>query len=89
MMLAINVELMPKIKLMGFVSYKQPWIHFKRTTHECILYFIKSGELHLRENGIDYILKKGISSFWSRMWSMKERRGMFAITITFTSNTPI
>lgn len=58
-MLAINVELMPKIKLMGFVSYKQPWIHFKRTTHECILYFIKSGELHLRENGIDYILKKG------------------------------
>lgn len=58
-MLAINVEVMPKIRLMGFVSYKQPWIHFKRTTHECVLYFIKSGELHLRENGVDYILKKG------------------------------
>ncbi|WP_055107212.1 AraC family transcriptional regulator [Paenibacillus ihumii] len=58
-MLAINVEVMPKIKLMGFVSYKQPWIHFKRTTHEWVLYFIKCGELHLRENGVDYILKKG------------------------------
>lgn len=58
-MLAINIEMMPKIKLMGFVSYKQPWIHFKRTTHECVLYFIKSGELHLKENEIDYVLKKG------------------------------
>ncbi|MBA9084907.1 AraC-like DNA-binding protein [Fontibacillus solani] len=58
-MLAINVEMMPRIKLMGFVSYKQPWIHFKRTTHETILYFVKSGELHLKENGTPFILKRG------------------------------
>lgn len=47
------------MKLMGFVSYPNPWIHFKRTTHECIVYFIKCGELHIRENGINYVLKKG------------------------------
>lgn len=58
-MLAMNVEVMPKIKLMGFVSYPNPWIHFKRTTHEHILYFVKSGELHIKENGVPYILKKG------------------------------
>lgn len=58
-MLAINIEVMPKIKLMGFVSYPNPWIHFKRTINEHILYFIKSGELHIRENGVPYILKKG------------------------------
>ncbi|WP_054939462.1 AraC family transcriptional regulator [Paenibacillus ihuae] len=58
-MFAINTEMLPRIKLMGFVSYKQPWIHFKRTTNEYVLYFIKSGELHLTENGTHYILKKG------------------------------
>lgn len=58
-MFAINTEMLPRIKLMGFVSYKQPWIHFKRTTNEYVLYFIKSGELHLKENGIHYFLKKG------------------------------
>lgn len=58
-MFAVNTEMLPRIKLMGFVSYKQPWIHFKRTTNEYVLYFIKSGELHLTENGIHYILKKG------------------------------
>lgn len=51
--------MLPRIKLMGFVSYKQPWVHFTRTTNEYVLYFIKSGELHLTENGTHYILKKG------------------------------
>ncbi|MBY0011557.1 AraC family transcriptional regulator [Paenibacillus typhae] len=58
-MFAVNTEMLPRIKLMGFVSYKQPWIHFKRTTNEYVLYFIKSGELHLTEKGTHYILKKG------------------------------
>lgn len=58
-MLSMNADYVPRIKLMGFVSYKNPWIHFKRTTHECVLYFVKSGELHMRENGVDYVLRKG------------------------------
>ncbi|TYA10367.1 helix-turn-helix transcriptional regulator [Paenibacillus faecis] len=58
-MLAMNTELLPKIKLMGFVSYTQPWVHFRRTTSEHILYVVKSGELHLREGGVSYNLTKG------------------------------
>ncbi|WP_334075444.1 MULTISPECIES: AraC family transcriptional regulator [Paenibacillus] len=58
-MLAMNAELLPRIKLMGFVSYTHPWMHFRRTTSEHILYVVKSGELHLRENGVSYCLKKG------------------------------
>jgi AraC-like DNA-binding protein len=44
---------------MGFVSYKSPWKHFRRATDEYLLYFIQSGELHIRENGEDYVLRKG------------------------------
>ncbi|MDQ6419793.1 AraC family transcriptional regulator [Paenibacillus sp. LHD-117] len=58
-MLEMNVERVPKIILMGFVSYATPWIHFFRHSDEHILYVIKSGELHMKENGIEYVLKRG------------------------------
>lgn len=58
-MLAMNVGLVPKIVLMGFVSYTTPWIHFYRHTDEFILYVIKSGELHIQEDGVEYALKRG------------------------------
>ncbi|MFD0588987.1 helix-turn-helix domain-containing protein [Paenibacillus sp. GCM10027627] len=55
----MNIEIVPKMTLMGFVSYKAPWIHFHRNTDEHILYIIKSGELHLKENGNEYVLRRG------------------------------
>lgn len=58
-MLAVNVDIVPKIKLVGFVSYQQPWIHFRRMTNEYVLYVIKSGELHMHENGVPYVLRRG------------------------------
>jgi YesN/AraC family two-component response regulator len=58
-MLAVNLEYVPKIKLVGFVSYKTPWIHFKRNIDEYVLYFIKSGKLHIEENGSRYTLGRG------------------------------
>lgn len=58
-MLAVNIEWVPRITWMGFVSYKSPWIHFKRNTNEYILYILKSGELHIQENKIRYVLQKG------------------------------
>lgn len=58
-MLAISIEMIPKIKLVGYVSYKNPWMHFKRTSDEFMLYFIKNGELHLKENEVKHVLKKG------------------------------
>lgn len=59
MILAFNLESVPDVTHYGFVSYKEPWIHFKRLTDEYLLYFIKSGELYIEENGNEYALKKG------------------------------
>ncbi|MCK9862191.1 AraC family transcriptional regulator [Paenibacillus sp. ATY16] len=58
-MLAVNMELVPTVTFLGFVAYTSPWIHFKRTVDEYILYIIKSGELHIEENGERYVLRKG------------------------------
>jgi len=55
----MNVERLPQMMLMGYVSYTTPWIHFHRNTDEHILYIVKNGELHLRENGVLYVLKRG------------------------------
>jgi YesN/AraC family two-component response regulator len=60
-MLAIPMDILPKIRLVGYVSYKTPWLHFKRNVNEYVLYFMKSGEMHLQEDGVEYILKKGDS----------------------------
>lgn len=58
-MLAVNMDIMPKIRLCGFVSYQTPWIHNKRKLDEYVLILVKSGKLHLLENETSYILKKG------------------------------
>jgi AraC-like DNA-binding protein len=58
-MLAVNMDTVPRITWMGYVSYKSPWMHFKRNIDEYILYIIKSGELHIQENGVRYVLSKG------------------------------
>lgn len=53
------MDWIPHITLMGFVSYRSPWIHFKRTSDEYILYVIKRGQLHIMEGDRPFILKKG------------------------------
>ncbi|CAM4168897.1 AraC family transcriptional regulator [Paenibacillus alkaliterrae] len=58
-MLAINVDMVPRIKILGFIAYKSPWIHFRRNINEYVLYFIRSGELHLKEEDKHYVLRKG------------------------------
>lgn len=51
--------MVPRIKIMGFIAYKSPWLHFKRNINEYVLYFIRSGELHLKEEDKHYVLRKG------------------------------
>lgn len=58
-MLSMNMDLVPRIKIMGFIAYKSPWIHFKRNINEYVLYFIRSGELHIKEEKNHYVLRKG------------------------------
>lgn len=59
MLIPFHFELLPNISCFGFVSYKEPWIHFKRKADEYFLYIIKSGELYLKEGDQCYVLKKG------------------------------
>lgn len=54
----IGFDVVPHVRFMGYVSYKKPWIHFTRTMDEYALYFIKSGELYIEENGVRYTLRK-------------------------------
>lgn len=58
-MIVVNMDILPKIRLAGFVSYRTPWMHAKRKLDEYVLIFMKSGELHLSENGTAYRLRKG------------------------------
>ncbi|MCX7771839.1 MAG: helix-turn-helix domain-containing protein [Clostridia bacterium] len=61
MLLQINTETLPVMTHFGYVSYKEPWIHFKRLTDEYIFYFIKNGELYIEEDGEQYVLHRGDS----------------------------
>lgn len=55
----IDMGVTPKVRFIGHVNYTTPWEHFTRTLNEYVIYFVKSGELYIRENGIDYSLKRG------------------------------
>ncbi len=59
MVVSLNLDVLPTITNFGFVSYKEPWMHFKRTTSEHLIYFIQDGELYMEEDGRQYSLKKG------------------------------
>lgn len=59
MLLLFNADIMPNVRLVGHISYKNPWSHFTRTINEYILYVIKSGELYMQEGDRRYLLKKG------------------------------
>lgn len=56
---SIDTSIIPEVRLLGHVNYTTPWKHFTRNANEYILYFVKSGELYIRENDIDYTLKRG------------------------------
>lgn len=59
MLLSFNIDVMPKVRLLGHIVYKKPWIHFERIINEYILYIIKSGEMYIQEGERKYILRKG------------------------------
>ena len=58
-MLLFNIDILPTITHFGYVSFKEPWAHFRRIIDEYILFIIKSGELYIIEGENKYILKKG------------------------------
>lgn len=59
MLLSYNADLLPKVRMLGRIRYKEPWIHFSRNINEYILYVIREGNMYLQEDGICYHLKVG------------------------------
>lgn len=57
--LSVDIDTIPKVRIIGHVKYDKPWIHFTRTIDEYILYIIKSGELYIKEGEAEYTLKSG------------------------------
>lgn len=55
----INLDIMPKVRYIGYVNYIEPWTHFPRESDEFILYIIENGTMYLEEDFKKYILKKG------------------------------
>lgn len=59
MLLAYNADLLPKVRMMGFVRYGEPWMHFTRIIDEYVLYVLRDGDLYLQEDGERYHLTTG------------------------------
>jgi len=58
MILSIKTNQLPICRFIGEVTYKEPWMHFKRTIDEYIIYIIKSGTLFIQESNTKYVLQK-------------------------------
>lgn len=50
---------LPHVSFLNYFSPKGEWTHFRRQNGEYILYFLVEGEMYLREDGRDYVLKAG------------------------------
>lgn len=59
MLFAYDADRLPRVRMMGHIRYSQPWSHFSRSINEYVMYVIRYGEMYLRENGVDYHLKRG------------------------------
>lgn len=57
-MFSIKSNVLPKIRFIGEIAYKDPWIHFKRTSDEYIIYIIKQGKMFIQEDANKYVLNK-------------------------------
>lgn len=57
MLVPFDLSSLPKITCFGFVSYKDPWIHFKRKTTEYLVYVVIKGDLFIQEGDHHYHLR--------------------------------
>ena len=49
---------LPCISLIGLVTIHPPYIHLRRQLDEYVMYIIVSGEMYLKENNTEYILRQ-------------------------------
>lgn len=54
-----SLTTLPHVSFMNYFAPKGDWVHFRRRNVEYIMYFIVDGEMHLKENGTEYVLLPG------------------------------
>ncbi|GMQ57933.1 AraC family transcriptional regulator [Vallitalea sediminicola] len=59
MQFQINLDLIPRVRYIGYVNFVDPWSHFPRQLNEYILYIMESGTMYIKEDSNKYILNKG------------------------------
>lgn len=59
MLFSYDVDIFPKVRMIGRIKYTDPWIHFSRIIDEYVLYIIQDGEMFLEENNLHHHLNKG------------------------------
>ena len=59
LLFSYNADLLPRVRMMGYIRYSQPWSHFSRCINEYVMYVIRDGEMFIREDGVKYQLKRG------------------------------
>ncbi|MCM1988593.1 AraC family transcriptional regulator [Oceanirhabdus seepicola] len=59
MFFEIDLNIIPKVRYIGHVTYNFPWIHFERVIDEFILYIIESGEMYIEEDDKKHHLLPG------------------------------
>ncbi|WBW99165.1 AraC family transcriptional regulator [Oceanirhabdus sp. W0125-5] len=59
MFFEIDLNIIPKVRYIGHVTYNFPWTHFERSIDEFILYIIESGEMYIEEDNKKYHLLPG------------------------------
>jgi len=55
----MNGNILPQVRLVDKAVLEPPYVHKERQVDEYILYIMLKGELYLRENGINYVLREG------------------------------
>lgn len=55
----IDLDIIPKVRYIGYINYVKPWSHFSRQSNEFVLYIIESGVLYIEEDSKRYTLQKG------------------------------
>lgn len=58
MIFSLKSNEVPLVRFIGEINYKEPWLHFQRTSEEFIIYIIKKGTLYIQEDNKKYILNK-------------------------------
>lgn len=59
MLFSYNADILPRVRMIGYIRYTEPWIHFARTSDDYILYVIKDGNMYLQEGANRYTLAPG------------------------------